>query len=257
MAMLDRYKKTGGFNQLLTLLETCGAQKQLKFLEIIRQEDPRWADALLAKLIDLQRFLTWNDSVIAEVTGAMLDINVAAIISSLPEAEGARLMGTLAHLKRKKVIDLVEATKPTGNEIATSLNKLYETIRKLTADGVLRLDKIDRDLFVDVDIEDRLKQGKSIVGVLSAADSLAKMVASSPALAERDSASSDAPHLSIVTSIDPPTQSFHIDSRDSSVYEQENLLLKKRVQLLGQENQALRQEVANMQARLDQIKKFA
>ena len=66
MAMLDRYKKTGGFNQLLTLLETCGPQKKVKFLEIIRLEDPRWADALEAKMIDLKRFLKWNDSAIAE-----------------------------------------------------------------------------------------------------------------------------------------------------------------------------------------------
>lgn len=246
--MLDRYKKKGGFNQLLTLLETCGAQKQVKFLEIIRHEDPRWADALVAKLIDLTRVLTWSDSAIAEITGAMLDINVAAIITSLDAEQGARLLTTLPHIKRHKVTDLVGTTKPTANEIATSLNKMYEMIRKLTSDGVLRLDKIDPELFVDEDIEDRLKQGKSIVGVLSAADSLAKMVAGSP---------SDAPHLSIVTTMDPPTQTFHIDPRDTSVFEQENLLLKKRVQFLQQENQALRQEIANFQARLDQIKKLA
>ena len=251
--MLDRYKKTGGFNQLLTLLETCGAQKQQKFLEIIRQEDPRWADALVAKLIDLQRVLTWTDSAIAEVTGAMLDINVAAIITSLPEDQAARLIGTLSHLKRRKVVDLVESQKPSAAEVATSLNKLYETIRKLTQDGILRLDKVDPMMFVDEDIEDRLKQGKSIVGVLSAADSLAKMVASS----HSSHMNVDIPHLQVVTSMDQPHAEPHRGGRDPSVYEQENLLLKKRVQLLQQENQALRQDLANVQARLDQIKKLA
>lgn len=257
MAMLDRYKKTGGFNQLLTLLETCGPQKKQKFLEIIRLEDPRWADALEAKMIDLNRFFKWNDSAVSEVTGAMLEINVATILTSMPE-HAERILATLAHNKKKRVQEVADATKPTAAEIATSVNKLYETIRRLIHEGVLRLDKIDPDLYVDEDIEDRLKLGKPIAGVLSAADSLAKAVSSIPADAGPETAL-----LHIVKSMTPPpatkpptpapTSSF----RDPTVYEQENILLKKRVFLLTEENDALRQDLVNIQARLDQIRKLA
>lgn len=251
MAMLDRYKKTGGFNQLLTLLETCGAQKQQKFLEIIRQEDPRWADALTAKMIDLKRVLTWTDSAIAEVTGAMQEIHAAAVISSVTEDQKERLLGTLPHLKRRKVQDLLEGQKPTPSEVATSLNKLLETIRRLSQDGVLRMDKIDPVLFVDGDIEERLKQGKTIVGVPSASESLARAVAATPG----EITEPEAPHLRVVTTMDPSAVS--LDAKDPKASEQEIILLKKRVQLLLQENAALRQEITSLTGKLDQIRKLS
>ena len=253
MAMLDRYKKTGGFNQLLTLLETCGTQKKQKFLEIIRMEDPRWADALEAKVISLERFFKWSDSAVAEVTGAMLEINVATILTAMPE-HSERIMATLPSSKRRRVQEVADASKPTPAEVATSVNKLFETIRRLTHEGTIRLDKVDPDMFVAEDIEDRLKTGKPISGVISAADSLAKMVNSLPATKPTDT-----PHLQIVTSM-TPTQAAPpaaANGRDPTVSEQENVLLKKRLLLLQEENDALRQDLVNIQARLDQIRKLA
>ncbi len=252
--MLDRYKKTGGFNQLLTLLETCGPQKKQKFLEIIRLEDSRWADALEAKMISLERFFKWNDSAVSEVTGAMLEINVATILTAMPE-HSERILATLAHTKKKRVQEVAEATRPTADGIATSVHKLYETIRRLTNEGVLRLDKIDPDMYVPEDIEDRLKQGKSIQGVISAADSLAKAVRSIP-----EDAGPETALLHIVRSMTPPPSaapSAPAAPRDATVYEQENVLLKKRVKLLQEENDAIRQDLVNIQARLDQIRKLA
>lgn len=252
MAMLDRYKKTGGFNQLLTLLETCGAQKQQKFLEIIRQEDPRWADALIAKMIDIKRFLSWNDAAIAEVTGAMVELNMAMVISSLAPDQQTRLLETLPHIKRRKVQEHLDGSqKPTAGEVATSMNKLYETIRRLSQEGVLRLDKVDPVLFVDGDIEERLKQGKTIIGVPTAAESLARANASAGVSADEP----ETPHLKIVTTMDA-TPAFE-GGRDPRAAEQEIIMLKKRVQLLTQENAALRQEVSEARAKLDQIRKLS
>ena len=242
MAMLDRYKKTGGFNQLLTLLETCGSQKRTKFLEIIRQEDARWADALVAKSVDLSRFLSWPDAAIAEVTGAMLEINVASVISSLDQTQQTRLLATLPHIKRRKVEDLLTTQNPSSGEVATSLNKLYEMIRKLAADGILRLDKIDPNAYVDSDIEDRLKQGKDIVGVISLADSI------------QDEAF-ETPQLSIVRSMNSVSTST--DPRESKSLELEVANLKKKLIVLQQENANLRQELANANGKLDQIRKLS
>lgn len=242
MAMLDRYKKTGGFNQLLTLLETCGTQKRVKFLEIIRQEDARWADALVAKLIDFQRFLSWPDAAIAEVTGAMLEINVASVISSLDETQQARLLATLPHIKRRKVEDLLTTQKPSPGEVATSLNKMYETIRKLASDGILRLDKVDPSAYVDSDIEDRLKQGKDIFGVISLADSI-------------QDAPFENPQLSIVRTLGGDAK--QADTRDSKNLEYEIVNLKKKLIVLQQENASLRQELATANGKLDQIRKLS
>ncbi len=263
--MLDRYKKTGGFNQLMTLLETCGPQKQLKFLEIIRLEDPRWADALESKMIDLKRFLSWSDAAIAEVTGAMLDINVSAVISSLPEDQQIRLLGMLPHIKRRKVQDLLDGAKPSPGEVASSTNKLFEAIRKLSQDGVLRLDKVDPPLFIDADIEDRLKAGMNISGVPSAAESFAKANAAD-SLSHLHSEAADGPQLRIVNSpvsaaAGSGAGTAHSNGTKAEGFsraaEQEIAQLKKRVQFLQQENVNLKHELANAVAKLEQIRKLS
>ena len=45
--MIDRYKKKGGFIQLLNLLETSSKAKQDQFLGLISQESKIWESELL------------------------------------------------------------------------------------------------------------------------------------------------------------------------------------------------------------------
>lgn len=252
--MLDRYKKPGGFLQLLNLLETCGAQKQERFLEIIRQEDPRWADTLNAKMVDLNRILTWSDSAISEVTGAMLDINIAAILSWVTPEQRERLLNTLGNIKRRKVLDLYEGSnKPSAPDIATSFGKMYETVRRLAQEGVLRFDKIDPLLHIDNDIEDRLKQGKTIVGVPEFSESFgAKQVSSQATTA----VASSPPTLEIVTSLDANAWAT-ADHKLAPDFQAELAGLRKRVASLQTENSTLRRELAAAQAKLEQIKRIA
>lgn len=238
MAMLDRYKKTGGFLQLLNLLETSGPQKQERFLEIIRQEDPRWADTLTAKMVDLNRILTWSDSAISEVTGAMLDINLAAILSWVTAEQRERLLSTLGNIKRRKVLDLYEGSnKPSAADVAASFNKMYETVRRLAQEGTLRFDKIDPLLHIDNDIEERLKQGKTIVGVPEFSESFGAKQAAAPA------AASSPPTLQVVTSLDAKAWAT-ADHKVPPEVEAELAGLRKRVASLQAENGALRQELA-------------
>lgn len=259
MAMLDRYKKTGGFIQLLNLLETSGPQKQERFLEIIRQEDPRWADALTAKIVDLNRILTWSDSAISEVTGAMLDINIAAILSWVTPEQRERLLNTLGNIKRRKVLDLYESSnKPSPADVATSFNKMYETVRKLAQEGTLRFDKIDPLLHIDNDIEDRLKQGKTIVGVPEFSESFgAKQSASAQQFSSaQPPADSAQPSLQVVKSLDAKAWA-NADHKVPPEVEAELIGLRKRVAALQTENGTLRQELTVAQGKLEQIKKIA
>ena len=251
--MLDRYKKTGGFIQLLNLLETSGPQKQERFLEIIRQEDPRWADALSAKVIDLNRIMTWSDSAISEVTGSMLDINIAAILSWVTPEQRERLLSTLGNIKKRKVLDLYEGSnKPSAADVATSFNKMYETVRRLAQEGTLRFDKIDPLLHIDNDIEDRLKQGKTIIGVPEFSESFGAKQVVSPSTVT----SSAPPTLQVVTSLDAKAWA-NADQKISSDVEAELAGLRKRVASLQAENGSLRQELTVAQGKLEQIKKIA
>lgn len=253
MGMIDRYKKPGGFVQLLTLLETCGAQKQTKFLEIIKNENPRWALALQAKIVDLNRILTWTDTVVGEITGAMREINVAVVLKTLDPTVQQRLLGTLPHIKKRKVEDLIETLSPSPGEIATSFGQLYETTRRLTQEGIIRLDKIDPMLFVDDDIEDRLSQNKEIAGV----PSLVEAITATTDSAHPDPVDMESPHLKIVTSLDSHAWNDAAESKDLKAANQELTILRKRVVDLQKENATIRHELAIARGKLEQIKKLA
>lgn len=247
MGMLDRYKKSGGFVQLLTLLETSGKQKQQKFLEIIRQEDSRWADALTAKMLDLDRVLGWNQSALAEITGSMLDINLASILHALTDEQREQFLSSMGSIQKRRVLDAFEASNGNPSDIAVSVGKLMETIRRLNQEGKLRFEKFDPMLRIDTDIEDKLKQGTPISGVSE----------HSAASADLKRELSSAPALHVVTSLDAKAWSGSSQDKVSADVEAELITLRKKVAQLQAENGNLRQELAVAQQKLEQIRKIA
>ncbi len=156
MGMLDRYRKSGGFIQLVMLLETCGPAKQEKFLELVRQEAPNWADEIKTKMIDINRVYSWNDEALAEIVGTLQDLCLAVAIHAAVEPMKSRLLGMLSHGRKRKIDDLLGRTPPTPAEISTMHMKIVETVRKMANDGFLRFDKVDPTLIIEDDIEDKL-----------------------------------------------------------------------------------------------------
>ena len=67
MGMLDRYKKKGGFIQLLQLIETSNKQKQEQFLGIVAQESVIWEAEIRRKSLTLEKMLKWNATYLAEI----------------------------------------------------------------------------------------------------------------------------------------------------------------------------------------------
>jgi flagellar motor switch protein FliG len=60
MSSISRYKKAGGFIQLVSLIETFGAPKREKFIEMIDAESPVWAKALRDKMLSIERIFSWS-----------------------------------------------------------------------------------------------------------------------------------------------------------------------------------------------------
>lgn len=60
MGMLDRYKKKGGFVQLLQLIETSPSKKQEQFLGLIAEESPAWEDTLRKKILTIDKVYSWD-----------------------------------------------------------------------------------------------------------------------------------------------------------------------------------------------------
>lgn len=235
MGMLDRYRKTGGFIQLVTLLETCGPQKQEKFLEIIRQEEPPWADALKSKVLDIPRIYSWRDDVLAEVVGTLQDLCLAVAIHAADEAMKARFVAMLSHGRKRKIDDLLLRTPPTPAEIGTMHMKIVETVRKMAIDGFLRFDKFDPALLIEDGIEEKLEKKTE------EAENAASMF------------TIDFGNAGEAEKIESP--SVQDSSNDQRV--QEISLLRKKLAESSKEVAVLRHELNIARQKLEQIKKIA
>jgi hypothetical protein len=274
MSMLDRYRKPGGFIQLLALIETCHQAKQEKLLDVIAQEDRLWSETVRAKMLSIDRIYAWNDQTLAEIFGTLQDLTVAvALCAATPEFK-TRITGFFSHGRIRKIEELMTSKGPTPAEIGATHLKIIEAVRKMGSDGFLRFDSIDPGLVISEDIEDDLAHAAALEGT----PSLKKTAtASQTAPPQAQSQSPTRPrvltsysHLSdhmasqvevnggVVVSAAPSASSSaaaHTEQGESRLMEIQGL--KKRVAELSKENATLRHELSMARSKLDQIKKIA
>ncbi len=253
MAMLERYRKPGGFIQLLALIETCAPTKQEKLLETVATEDGLWAQTVRSKMLRYDRIISWNDETLMEIFGSLQDLTVAVAIFAADEPLKSRLLGLLSHGRRRKIDDLYGAKPPTPGEVSATYVKIVEAVRKMASDGYIRFEKCDPMLAIGQDIDDRLMRpaapdtNKS--GFAGTSDS------PPPGLVHSYSPMSA--HAAASGSNSTPASSSSFSAGDSELRAVELLQLKRKLLELGKENATLRHELVVAKSKLEQIKKIA
>ena len=230
--MLDRYRKSGGFVQLLNLIETSGPQKQTKFLELVREEDPRWADAIVEKTLSIQKICGWSNEALMEVVANLQPLALSVMLHGLEPEVREKILAAMSNSARRNVMDSFNASKPTPAEISTTFGRVITEIRKMIGDGRLRMDKIDPSLVVADDIEEQLKKpekGK-----------------------DKDSESHDDAVFADSNVVELHPELGHVPSTNPEVN-----MLKKKLQHLVTENANLKHEVLRLRSKLEQIKRIA
>ncbi len=231
--MLDRYRKSGGFIQLLNLLETCGTQKQEKFMTMIREEDPRWAETLEKKMLSLPRIFSWPHEAIAEVAGNLNELTIIVAFHGLDQAQREKILKTFDNFRRHRIEDLFSSRSPLPSEIQTMLAKVIAEVRKMITEGRLRMDKFDPPLVIEDDIEMHLEKAEEDATALA-------MIASE----------SNIIHLKNACEAEAHAKAGSHNHRDDVAS------LKKVISSLTHENAALKNEVSHLRIKLEQIKKI-
>ena len=244
MGMIDRYRKTGGFVQLVALVETCPTSKQEKFLDIIRGEDPRWAKAVRSKLLSMERIYSWSDDTLAEIFGTLQDLTVAVALHAAEEPMRQRITSYFTHGRKRKIDDLFGTQMPSQQEIAATHMKIIESVRKMEQDGSIRFENFDPSLVIEDEVEANLaKQPMPHDSHDSGGSSV-----------DFNGFEVDTGIHRQFEVISTPAAS-HESSNDSRVMEIQ--ALKKRVAEMSKENAVLRHELSIARSKLDQIKKIA
>ncbi len=151
MGMLDRYKKKGGFKQLLKLIETCAPQKQNQLLTVIKQEDNKWAILITKKMLTMEIIFSWPAEVVGEFTHLIPPRTLAIAIKKLTPEALEKACVCLPHIKKREVQDFFESLKPSPGEVLAAATKVIEKVRELTDNGTLKFDRFAPELTIDED----------------------------------------------------------------------------------------------------------
>jgi hypothetical protein len=233
MSMIDRYRKKGGFVQLLNLIETMGKDKQEKFLKMIGDESPNWSVEIRKRLLSIDKILSWNPSYLAEIFPHIPGLQLAMIVGGLPPDKAEVFMKVLTFKEKKTVEETLSTKKPTPAETSTGIMKLFAEIRKMEAEGTLRFDKFDPEMVIPDNLEEQLAKGAT--GSTAATGNVGLSAETEKLIQNAHSSGGGIP---------------------PQLIEEVNMLKKKMVQL-SQENQKLATDNKEMRDRLDQIKKIA
>ncbi len=237
MSSLLRYKKSGGFYQLLSLIETFGPQKKEKFLEMIEAESAAWAQALRDKMITLERIFSWPDQVVVEVFKHLPIKSQAYALQGLKEEQKAKIIQFYSSSEQRRLNDVITESQPKPEEIQATLSKLIEVSRKMIQDRELSPDKFDAALVIPEDYESKLdSQAGTKFGGSRTSPEQVKLVTPHALANARAEMGGPAPD----------------GNASAEVYQ-----LQRTLATVLKENKALKDEVKTLQIRLENIKKMA
>lgn len=167
MGMVDRYKKAGGFLQLIQVIETCNSKKREQFMKIITEENPEWAEALNQKCLSFDKIISWPPEIILDIIATVNMLSFTAALKSLSPEKLEVFLQKLSNQDRKKFEVAVAEAKPNPNEISASVVKVISEARLMFVQGALKADKIDPQLAIPDGFESTLDKnghGKQLSG---------------------------------------------------------------------------------------------
>ena len=232
MSTLERYKKEGGFYQLLLLIENSDAEKQQKFLEMIRRESRPWAEAIEHKKFTIEKICTLPPALIAYALELLPPRIIAFALWNQPSEMRQKILFHLNSVIQKKVENTWEQEpEPRLGDILNCQIKIFQSIRQVLNDKRQFWKQIPEALRIPDRIEETLNR-ETLKEVFLNANPLAPQ-----------------------PDIKNETES-QITKSSQNVETSKLLILNKQIEALMQENQNLKKEIIELKERLQQIKKL-
>lgn len=243
MGMLDRYKKKGGFVQLLNLLETSSKAKQEQFLTLISQENVNWEMELKKRVLTVDKIVEWPREPLSEIVSRIQPLTLAVALRKFEGPKREEILAVLSQSEKRKIVSLIDETNPNPAEIATCLSKIVAEVRGLIQQGIIKLEKFNPDMAIPENIEELINQKAQ--GGISLVDSVSSGLP----------AGEDEPEAKLDFSGANNRANTGNDKLDT--LKEENEFLKKKINQLTQEATTIRIENSVLKNKLEQIKKIA
>lgn len=227
MSTLARFKKKGGFGQLLQLIETSGTQKREKFLALIEAEDPRWANAVREKSISMEMILSTNQNTLAEIFSRIRELTIATAAHGFGFARLTPILPLLNPQQRRQIQEIYDGKKPSEAEVNACYISILTEVRKLIDSQTIKAESLSPNLKIEEGYEEKLISG-TLVG----------------------------PSITVDAS---EVEALQVENNKEGFDKltQENYNLRLKVKALTKENEVLRQQSGELIAKIEKIVKIA
>ena len=147
---LAKYKKPGGFLQLIQLVEASPPSAQQKIMRMIAAEDPGWALLVQKKMLKVDRVLTWPTWVLEKVFSEIPTFQIAHILQAAQPHLRDRVYEVLG-AKQAEVVkgELAKIPLPSEDQIHAAVIKLMQGIRSLEGRRLIRFEEFDESVLID------------------------------------------------------------------------------------------------------------
>ena len=153
MSTLTRFRKPGGFQQLLNLMETSEPAKRETLFKLIASEDPGWARLVLLKSLSFDRIIAWPAEALMEITPYLSDQILVLAFKMARDKNGEfgeKWLKSIPPAKAREVREMaMELPMEQGQKNATAL-KIIQTVRDLDSRGTIKLSNMDPTLEFDL-----------------------------------------------------------------------------------------------------------
>jgi flagellar motor switch protein FliG len=149
--MLARYKKPGGFKQLLYLVETSTTLKQDQLIKVISSEDVHWAEKIKFMRLTLEKLCTWDaetlEKVVLTVHVRTWLIAIHSLNSDLREDFYKKAVVYMRGAQLKEIEELRKDMKvPLSGEIEAAQIQLLKKVRELQEQEKIQPEKFNPEL---------------------------------------------------------------------------------------------------------------
>lgn len=149
MSILDKFKKTGGFQQLVQIIEVCEPAKQKAMLQLVGNEDPGWAHLVKVKALTYEKILKWPPNHLMETLYPLDQTQLAALYQHSTAQQQELLFAALHHRQSREIQELALTNNFSEEEFLSSKIRLIQSARECIISGRLDLSLIDPTLIIE------------------------------------------------------------------------------------------------------------
>jgi hypothetical protein len=150
MSTLDRFKKVGGFFQLLSLIEGCSPDKQRSLLHLVALEDPGWALLVKQKALRFEKVMSWPSESLALIAPHIPDPLAATLLHCLNPALQTKWLEAFGNIRGRQIQYLSSNLNVSSGEKSSATIRLIQTIRELDYSGTVKINELDPSLNIPI-----------------------------------------------------------------------------------------------------------